>query len=98
MKLTNTSIETLAPSSAGGAAGTGSVGSVGGNSRSSSAKAASSDSVSLSSASQLVNLAKASAVPDRASKLANVAALVRSGQYSADTASVSHAVVEGHIQ
>jgi anti-sigma28 factor (negative regulator of flagellin synthesis) len=53
--------------------------------------------VSLSSASQLLSLAKAGA-SDRSSKVANIAALVRSGQYSADTTSVSHAVVQGHIQ
>lgn len=96
MKLTNTSIETVSPSHAGGAAGVAGV--AGNDSRSSGAsKSAGSDSVQLSGASQLLSLAKASA-SDRSAKVANVAALVRSGQYSTDTASVSHAVVQGHIQ
>jgi anti-sigma28 factor (negative regulator of flagellin synthesis) len=95
MKITNTSIETLAP---GGAGGAGAI-SGGSDSRAAASKPSNSDSVSLSSASQLVNLAKASgSSPDRAAKLASVAALVRSGQYSADNASVSHAVVEGHLK
>jgi anti-sigma28 factor (negative regulator of flagellin synthesis) len=54
--------------------------------------------VNLSSAGQLVSLAKASAAPANAAKLANIAALVRSGQYQTDTNSVSQAVVQGHLQ
>jgi anti-sigma28 factor (negative regulator of flagellin synthesis) len=97
VKLTNTSFETLAPGSAGSAAAASGV--AGSNSRAAAAaKAGSSDSVNLSSASQLLGLAKAGASPDRSAKVSSVAALVRSGQYSADTAAVSHAVVEGHIQ
>ena len=95
MKLTNTSIETVSPSHAGTTAGVSGVNA--NDSRVASSKSGSSDSVSLSSASQLLSLAKAGA-SDRSSKVANIAALVRSGQYSADTTSVSHAVVEGHIQ
>ncbi len=96
MKLTNTSIETVSPSQTGGASGVSGV--AGNDSRTaSSSKTSTSDSVSLSSASQLLSLAKAGA-SDRSSKVANIAALVRSGQYSADTTSVSHAVVQGHIQ
>jgi anti-sigma28 factor (negative regulator of flagellin synthesis) len=99
MKLTNTSIETLGSGSTTGTGGAGAVdGVAGGNSRAAAAKVGGSDSVSLSSASQLVNLAKASAAPDRAAQVASVASLVRSGQYSTDNASLSHAVVEGHIQ
>jgi anti-sigma28 factor (negative regulator of flagellin synthesis) len=95
MKLTNTSIETIGP---GGAAGAGAASGAGSNgSGTAAAKAANSDTVNLSSASQLLSLAKTSA-SDRTSKLANVAALLRSGQYSTDTASVSRAVVDGHIQ
>jgi anti-sigma28 factor (negative regulator of flagellin synthesis) len=94
MKLTNTSIETLAPSGAGASSA---INKAGKDSRAAAASAANSDSVKLSSASQLLNLAKASA-PDRSAKLASIAALVRTGQYSTDTTSVSHAVVEGHIQ
>ncbi len=94
MKLTNTSIETL---STGHSGSTTSVTGTGG-SNSGATKTTSSDSVNLSNASQqLLSLAKASA-PDRSAKLASVASLVRSGQYSTDTASVSHAVVQGHIQ
>jgi len=94
MKLTNTSIETLSTGHTGGSA----VVTGAGEGESRSAKTTSSDSVNLSSASQqLLSLAKASA-SDRAVKLASVASLVRSGQYSADTASVSRAVVQGHIQ
>ena len=94
MKITNSSIETLAPGSAAAACGVGAH-----PSRTAANKNGNADSVNLSSASQLVNLAKATnAAPERTTKLANLAALVRSGQYSADTASVSHAVVEGHIQ
>ena len=95
MKLTNTSIETVSPSQAGTTAGVSGV--AANDSRVASAQSGSSDSVSLSSASQLLSLAKAGA-SDRSSKLANIAALVRSGQYSTDTTSVSHAVVEGHIK
>ena len=55
--------------------------------------------MNLSSASQLLSLAKAAgAGPDRSAKVSNVAAAVRSGQYSSDIASVSHAVVQGHIK
>ena len=97
MKLTNTSIETLGPGSAGSAAAASGV--AGSSSRTAaSAKAGSSDSVNLSSASQLLNLAKAGGTTDRSAKVSSVAALVRSGQYTADTAAVSHAVVEGHLQ
>jgi anti-sigma28 factor (negative regulator of flagellin synthesis) len=96
MKLTNTNIETISPGNVGGAAGTNGVG--GSSSRVSGALAGDSDSVNLSSASQLLSLAKASASSDRSAKVSSVAALVRSGQYSADSASVSQAVVQGHIQ
>jgi anti-sigma28 factor (negative regulator of flagellin synthesis) len=96
MKLTNTSIETLSPS---GAGATGAVNGAGGNnSRANAAKSGGSDSVSLSSASQLLNLAKAGAASDRAAKVSNVAALVRTGQYPIYNPSVSQAVVQGHIQ
>lgn len=96
MKLTNTSIETVSPSYAGGTSGVSEV--AGNDSRTgSSSKAGNADSVSLSSASQLLNLAKSTA-SDRSVKVASIAALVKSGQYSADTTSVSHAVVQGHIQ
>jgi anti-sigma28 factor (negative regulator of flagellin synthesis) len=96
MKLTNTNIETISPSSAGGAAGISGVG--GSSSRVAGTTSGGSDSVNLSSASQLLSLAKASASSDRSAKVSSVAALVRSGQYSTDNASVSQAVVEGHIQ
>jgi hypothetical protein len=95
MKLTNTSIETIAPSQTGGSVGVSGAG--GGGSRAAAPQGGSSDSVNLSSASQLLSLAKAGASSDRSAKVVSVAALVRSGQYSADTASVSHAVVQGHI-
>ncbi len=91
MKITNTSIETLAT---GGAAAAGGVGA---SLQASAAAKSRNDSVNLSSASQLLNLAKTSAT-DRSAKLASVSSLLRSGQYSTDTASVSHAVVEGHLQ
>jgi anti-sigma28 factor (negative regulator of flagellin synthesis) len=95
MKLTNTSIETLSP---GGAGGTGAIADgAGKDSRAAAASAAGSDSVKLSNTSQLVNLAKASA-PDRAAKVASVAALLQAGQYSTDNASVSQALVAGHIR
>jgi anti-sigma28 factor (negative regulator of flagellin synthesis) len=79
MKITNTSIETLA---------TGGAAAAGGVSASQQAAAAKSknDSVNVSSASALLNLAKASAA-DRSAKLASVASLVRNGQYSTDNAS-----------
>jgi len=96
MKLTNTSIETVAPGQAGGTSGLGGVGN--NDSHIAANKTGSSDSVNLSSASQLLNLAKASATSDRSAKVASVTALVRSGQYSTDDASISHAVVQGHIQ
>ena len=89
MRLTNTTIETVAPSGAGSAGATTGTGK---DARAAAATASSTDSVKLSSASQLINLAKAAA-PDRSAKLANIAALVKSGQYSTDTTSVSHAVL-----
>jgi anti-sigma28 factor (negative regulator of flagellin synthesis) len=92
MKITNTSIETLPSSGAGAANGVQSA------QQGSAAKTAQTDSVNVSSASQLLSLAKASAAPERSAKVSNVAAAVRSGQYSNDIASVSHAVVEGHLQ
>jgi anti-sigma28 factor (negative regulator of flagellin synthesis) len=92
MKITNTSIETLAPTGAGAANG------VPLTSRGTAAKAGTTDTVNVSSASELLSLAKASAAPERTAKVSNVAAAVRTGQYSADIASVSHAVIEGHIQ
>lgn len=91
MKITNTSIETLAT---GGAAAAGGVGA---SQHTSAAAQSKNDSVNVSSASALLNLAKSSAT-DRSAKLASVASLIRSGQYSTDNASVSHAVVEGHLQ
>jgi anti-sigma28 factor (negative regulator of flagellin synthesis) len=97
MKITNSSIETVAPGGSGTAAAVG--GSEANQARTAANRRATDDSVSLSNASQLVNLAKTNSVaPDHAAKLASLAALVRTGQYSADTAGVSHAVVEGHIQ
>ena len=98
MRLTSTSIETLAPGSAAGAGNADGIGGVGKSDSRATSRTANSDSVNLSNAAALVNLAKASAAPDRSSKVASVAALVRSGQYSFDTASVSQAVVQGNIQ
>ena len=92
MKITNSSIETLAP------AGTGAASGIQANQQGTAAKTAKTDSVNLSSASQLLSLAKAAAAPDRSSKVSSVAAAVRSGQYSSDIASVSAAVVQGHIK
>jgi anti-sigma28 factor (negative regulator of flagellin synthesis) len=91
MKITNTSIETVSPG------GSGAVSGVQSSQAGASAKSGKADSVNLSNATQLVNLAK-TASAERNTKVSNVAALVRSGQYSADTASVSQAVVAGHIQ
>jgi anti-sigma28 factor (negative regulator of flagellin synthesis) len=93
MKITNTSIETLAP------AGSGAASSVQVNQQGTAAKTSKTDSVNLSSASQLLSLAKAAAAaPDRSAKVSSVSAAVRSGQYSSDIASVSAAVVQGHIK
>jgi anti-sigma28 factor (negative regulator of flagellin synthesis) len=92
MKITNTSIETLPPGGASAASGAQAA------QQGTAAKAGKTDSVNVSVASQLLSLAKASAAPDRSAKLSNVAAAIRTGQYSADIASVSHAVVDGHIQ
>lgn len=92
MKITNTSIETLPSSSAGAASGVQAAQQAG------SARSYKTDSVNVSSASQLLNLAKASAAPDRSAKVSSVAAALRSGQYSSDIASVSQALVGGHIQ
>jgi anti-sigma28 factor (negative regulator of flagellin synthesis) len=93
MKITNTSIETLAP------AGTAAASGVQAAQQGTATKTSKTDSVNVSSASQLLSLAKAAAVsPERSAKVSNVAAAVRSGQYSSDNASVSHAVVQGHIK
>jgi anti-sigma28 factor (negative regulator of flagellin synthesis) len=92
MKITNTSIETLAP------AGTGAASGVSASGQGTSAKAAKTDSVNVSSASQLLSLAKASATPERSAKVSSVAAALRTGQYSSDIDSVSHAVVQEHIK
>jgi hypothetical protein len=92
MKITNTSIETLPSSGAGAASG------VQATQQGISANNSKTDSVNVSSASLLLNLAKASAAPDRSAKVSSVSAAVRSGQYSSDLASVSQALVGGHIQ
>jgi anti-sigma28 factor (negative regulator of flagellin synthesis) len=92
MKITNTSIETLPAAGAGAASG------VQASQQGGASKTAKTDSVNVSSASQLLNLAKASAAPERSAKVASVAAAVRSGQYSSDIAGVSQAIVGGHIQ
>jgi anti-sigma28 factor (negative regulator of flagellin synthesis) len=80
--------------------GGGSVGSVGGansDSRSSATGASpKSDSVSLSNAANLIELAKAGAA-SRQSKVQSLGAEIKSGKYQADNAQISHAVVEGHI-
>ena len=57
-----------------------------------------SDSVRLSSASTLIGLAKVGNTATNPAKLASLAAQLRSGQYQADTAQVSHAVVDDHLQ
>ena len=95
MKITNSSIETLGNQVITGSNGASAANGAG---ESTTRSAAQADSVNLSSAGQLVTLAKASAAPANAAKLANVAALVRSGQYQTDTNSVSRAVVRGHLQ
>jgi anti-sigma28 factor (negative regulator of flagellin synthesis) len=89
MRIGNGSIDSL---------GSGNVGSVGGAGSDSRAAAsnAKSDSVNLSSAANLVALAKAGAA-SRQSKVESLSAQVKSGAYQADNAQVSHAVVEGHI-
>jgi anti-sigma28 factor (negative regulator of flagellin synthesis) len=92
MKITNTSIETLPSSGAGAASG------VQATQQGNSASNAKTDSVNVSNASQLLNLAKASAAPERSARVSSVAAAVRSGQYSSDIGSVSQALVGGHIQ
>jgi hypothetical protein len=56
------------------------------------------DSVRLSGASSLVGLAKASTSATPPAKLASLAAQLKAGQYQADTAQVSQAVVNGHLQ
>lgn len=80
--------------------GGGSVGSVGGansDTRSSGAGASpKSDSVSLSNAANLIELAKAGAA-SRQSKVQSLSADIKSGKYQADNAQTSHAMVEGHI-
>jgi hypothetical protein len=53
--------------------------------------------VKLSSASSLIAAAKTSTSAAHEAKLSSLASLVRSGQYNADSAQVSHAVVEGHL-
>jgi len=99
MKITNSSIETLGNQSILGSTGASAANGAGeSTTRFAARPAAQADSVNLSSAGQLVSLAKASAAPANAAKLASVAALVRSGQYQTDTNSVSHAVVQGHLQ
>ena len=55
-----------------------------------------SDSVTLSSAANLVELAKAS-ITSRQAKLDHLGALVKSGSYQSDADQVSHAVVESHL-
>jgi anti-sigma28 factor (negative regulator of flagellin synthesis) len=93
MKITNTNIQTVTT----GVGGTGASGGTDAN-QSTAGPGAKGDSVKLSNASELVSLAKSAALASRDAKLSNISAMVRSGQYNADTASVSRAVVEGHIQ
>jgi hypothetical protein len=59
---------------------------------------AGSDTVRLSNASSLIGLAKASTSATNQVKLDSLAAQLRAGQYQADTAQVSQAVVAGHLQ
>jgi anti-sigma28 factor (negative regulator of flagellin synthesis) len=75
----------------------GSVGGVGTDTRYSGASASQkSDSVSLSGAASLVALAKSGAA-SRQSKIQSLSVQVKSGSYQADTAQISHAVVQSHI-
>lgn len=75
----------------------GSVGGIGNETRSAGASGSQkSDSVSLSGAASLVALAKSGAA-SRQSKIQSLSAQIKSGSYQADTAQVSHAVVQSHL-
>jgi anti-sigma28 factor (negative regulator of flagellin synthesis) len=94
MRIGNSSLDSLIGSGPGAVNGTGNESPA--VSRTSDGTGA--DSVRLSSASSLVGRAKASDAATDPAKLASLAAQLRSGQYQADTAQVSHAVVDGHLQ
>lgn len=91
MQISHTNINSL---------GSGSADSVAGSqvdARSSAAVAKTKpDSVSLSDATNLVALAKASAA-SRQTKIDSLSEQIQSGAYQSDTAQISHAVVQGHI-
>jgi len=55
------------------------------------------DLVQLSSASSLVSLAKGMMPADKQAKFEAVSAQFRNGDYRADTPSMSHAIVQGHV-
>ena len=76
--------------------GLGSVGQVGSNSRTQATEAQdrSADSVNLSSASDLVAMAKSAQSIDRQQKIATLTAQVRSGSYQVDNQAVSQALIE----
>jgi anti-sigma28 factor (negative regulator of flagellin synthesis) len=93
MRIGNSSIDSL------GSKGAGSVGGVPADSHSAAETQGSalSDTVSLSSASNLVSLAKVSTSPVQQAKIQSLAAQLLAGQYQADTAQVSQAVVQSHL-
>jgi hypothetical protein len=94
MRIGNSSLDSLigtGPSAVNGAGGDSpSVGN--------SPDGARADSVSLSNAGNLIGLAKASTSATQPAKLASLTAQLRAGQYQANTAQVSQALVEGHLQ
>ena len=89
-------IDNGSTNSIGSGNGLGSVGQVGSNSRAQGTHGEdrSFDSVNLSSASDLVALAKNAQPLDRQEKIATLAAQVRSGSYRVDNQAVSQALIE----
>jgi anti-sigma28 factor (negative regulator of flagellin synthesis) len=79
-----------------GSSGVGSVGGAPTDSRSSGASGSKSDSVNLTSFSNLIALAKASPV-SQLSKIQALSAEIKSGTYQPDTVEVGRAVVADHI-
>jgi hypothetical protein len=92
MRIGNSSIDSLIGTGATAVNGAGSP------SGASAQDGAGADTVRLSNASNLIGLAKASTSATNQVKLDSLAAQLRAGQYQADTAQVSQAVVAGHLQ
>jgi len=93
MKIGNASIETLVNGGAGAIGGAAADSRAAGGTQS----GTSTDTVKLSNASALIALAKTSSSPAQQAKLQTLSSQVGSGQYQAESAQVSQALVAAHL-